>query len=131
MEIVITGLDKLLDRMKRVDVLETVRPSMERSLFRLQAAMADYPPAPAGSWYRRTGTLGRKWTTTPVQRTPDGLSGSIGNNVEYGPLVQSRRFQTRRHRRTGWQTAEDVVEREVDAIAEDFRATVAKALAKV
>lgn len=68
---------------------------------RLQA----YPPPPLHSTYRRTGTLGRRWTMRQ-----SGLQVLIGNNTPYAPEVQGNK-QRPFHRQTGWQTPEDVVKR--------------------
>lgn len=126
-EIEIRGVNDLLRKLNRVQAIEVLEPPMQRAVLRVQADMQDYPPAPAGSLYRRTGTLGRRWTTAMV-REAGGLVGKIGNNTEYGPWVQSARFQTRGHRATGWPTDEAVLERNREAIVQDFEQAIQAAL---
>jgi hypothetical protein len=48
----------------------------------------------------------------------------VGNNVEYGPWVQSERFQVRWHRRTGWHTDADAVRVNEAAIVADFEQAI-------
>lgn len=130
MEIHIEGIDKLFAKLDRAQALETLRAPMQRSLYRLQRDMADYPLVPPASNYQRTGTLGRRWTTSQPQinRTMDGLQGRIGNVTEYAPFVQSRQFQRPVFRRIGWQTDEQVLERNLDDIQRDFEQAIRDAL---
>ncbi len=98
---------------------------MRRAVLRLQRDMADYPPKPKNSSYRRTGTLGRKWTTK-VTKTHEGLTGKVGNNTYYAPYVQHDRFkfpkphQTLKHLETGWITDAQAIEKEATSIIVDF-----------
>ncbi len=83
---------------------------------KLNAGAIDVP-------YRRgqspgSETLGRRWTV--ASRGPTTIV--IGNNASYARLVQSRDKQTKYHQVVGWQTAEDVTERE--------RATVVREVEK-
>lgn len=80
--------------------------------------MASYPPQKP-TRYRRTGTLGRRWTTRgPVQRGDD-IEQSAGNNTDYVGYVQGLRADAgapKRHKQTrvmagkGWQRVDDVGE---------------------
>ncbi len=72
-----------------------------------------------------TGTLGRRWTQT-IDATADGLTGRAGNNTVYGPFVQSEMFQA--EWMGHWQTDEDVVDEQTEAIERDFEAEVQWAL---
>jgi len=56
--------------------------------------------------------LGRKWTI----EARSALEVVVGNNVSYGPLVQSRSDQSLYHKATGWQTTDDVAEQHGDEI---------------
>ncbi len=125
----IKGVDKLQAKLRSVnDLRRVLEPPMQRSVLRLQRDMADYPPPPPRSTYRRTGTLGRRWTTR-VQNPPGGLQGKVGNNTRYAPWVQSRRFQAGIHRGR-WQTDEQVTERNRQAIIQDFNRTIQRELDK-
>jgi hypothetical protein len=95
-----------------------VGDAMEAGLLHLAGAAADYPPAPAESTYRRTGTLGRLWTQArPVVAGVQGalVQGRIGNRTPYGPYVQDPAQQAWFHRGR-WQTTEDVVRDEAGAV---------------
>lgn len=122
----IEGIDKLFSKLDRVQAISTLRPPMQRSVYRLQRDMAQYPPARPGSSYIRTGTLGRRWTTQ-VTETSDGLTGKTGNNTSYGPFVQSQMFQAAVHQGR-WQTDEQVLERNREAIQADFERTIQREL---
>lgn len=76
----------------------------------------------------RTGTLGKKWTVK-VSRSANGVTGKVGNNTEYAPFVQSKRFQARLHSKR-WQTDESVVQRNRNAIVADFEREIRNALNK-
>lgn len=128
-EIEIRGIEEAVRKMGQVGAMETLRPAMLRGLYRLQRRMANYPPAPPRSSYRRTGTLGRRWTTAVPIITASGtnIMGRIGNNTMYGPFVQSAQFQARQHRGR-WPTDEQVMREETDAITKDFEATIRAAV---
>jgi len=143
--ITLEGWDELVAVIGKVTALESMRPAMQRSLELLQRDIAVYPPKPVAGdfpgfvstrqrrWffaalrdgriqvpYRRTGTLGRSWTTDVIV-TPDALLGVVGTNTVYAPWVQDRERQARIHQGR-WQTVSDVVERNADAIMQQFAA---------
>lgn len=53
--------------------------------------MAEYPPQPANSRYRRTGTLKRSWHAPAVQNTGERLVGEIASSGGIAPY--NRRVQ--------------------------------------
>lgn len=118
---------EVIAKLGKMAVIQTLEAPMQRAVYRLQAAMQDYPQAPRSSRYIRTGTLGRRWTTR-ITRSGNGITGTVGNNTAYGPLVQSERFQTRTHKRTGWRTDQNAVDQERAAIVADFEQAIQKAL---
>ena len=122
----ITGLSELVSRLGEAATSEILKPPMHRSVLRLQRDMAQYPSPPAGSTYRRTGTLGRRWTTD-VNVTAHGIRGAVGNNTPYAPWVQAEAFQAWMHRGR-WQTDRDVLDDNEGAILADFARTVEQAL---
>lgn len=124
--ITITGIEELFRKLDRVQAIETLVPPMQRSVYRVVNAMADYPPPPAQSRYVRTGTLGRRWTSKTTRQS-DGVTGTIGNNTSYGPFVQSKAFQARVHRGR-WQTDEQVLTDNLTAIQADFERAIQAAL---
>ena len=117
------GVPEALDTIDGLrDISDILRPPLKRALLRLQRKMAVYPPPPPNSSYRRTGTLGRRWTTATSEITRQRraeIEGRVGNNTEYGPFVQSAQFQADIHRNR-WRTAEDVAESEERWIQGEF-----------
>jgi len=128
MSVKITGLDPLYRKLGNLAATKMLEPPMARAVYRLQAAMQVYPPAPAGSSYTRGGTYGRRWTVK-INRGSNGLTGIVGTNVPYAPYVGSRMFQTAQHRATGWQTDAGAVQANEGAITADFQSAIDRALA--
>lgn len=139
MSIEIKGIAEVNAKLGSMVTREVLRPPMQRAVSRLQYVVQDYPPAPSGSRYirgygfaggpRTSENLGKRWTTV-IETHADGLVGKVGNNASYGPLVQSERFQTAVHRRTGWMTDERALRENEDAIVGDFEREIERALAK-
>lgn len=125
--ITIRGIDELnakFDRIQRNDILLS---PMERSVERLKGFMARYPrQRNPRSTYRRTGTLGRRWTTRIIADA-NGLTGVVGNNTIYAPRVQSNQFQAPVHK-GHWQTDKDAILKNRGAIERDFEQAIQKAL---
>jgi hypothetical protein len=113
--------------------LETVGQSVHTALLLLATYAAEYPPAPQNSAYRRTGTLGRLWTTATPQVTVQGhvFEARISNATPYGPRVQDPEAQIAVHRGR-WQTTEEVVQAhadEVDALVAQAGLTIVERVA--
>ena len=125
-EIEIRGTDALIAKLGKVQATNALRDPMQRAVLRIQRDMQEYPTQRVGSTYRRTGTLGRLWTTR-VQQNSGYLEGKVGNRVKYAPFVQSRQFQARIHRGR-WQTDERVVNLNARTIVRDFEATIERVL---
>jgi len=144
------GVDELLDTLGHAEGVEILRRPMARSLSRLHRAIATYPrqarrrarfvSARQRRWffwawrtgvisvpYRRTGTLGRRWTTA-IHTSTTGLTGEVGNNTVYGPFVQDEHEQARIHSGV-WQTDRDVLDHLEDEIRADFDQEIGRALA--
>ena len=129
MEIVITGIDEIVERFGRAQANEFLRPPMVASLALLHGQLATYPAPPMNSSYRRTGTLGRSWTTK-VTPGVDGIVGEIGTDVPYAPFVQGGsgpRQQAWMHQGR-WQTDEQVIHANESRIRALFRDAVSQAL---
>lgn len=125
-DIQLTGVDALMDKLGVAEGVEILRRSMERSMLLLMADMAKYPRQRSGSKYRRTGTLGRRWTKS-VRSEYGGLTGIVGNNTPYGPYVQSAERQAWMHQGV-WQTDEAVAHRRQSEIVGDFDRSIQEAL---
>jgi hypothetical protein len=96
------------------DRLETV---LRQGLMLLAAYAADYPPKPADSSYRRTGTLGRGWTAATPQVTVSGhvLGARITNAIPYGPEVQGPGQQLPVHRGR-WEPTDEIMSNHVGEV---------------
>jgi len=127
--ITIQGVDEAIARLGQLGVMNVLEPAMKTSLHRLQYYMAKYPPAPPRSSYRRTGTLGRKWTIAvpDIFKAGNELHGKIGILLSYAPFVQSQRFQARIHRNR-WRTDQMAMQENQQAIVRDFEQAIRAAL---
>lgn len=109
----VEGAKELIRLMKQFpDVVKReIRTVMDKGLLLMQADAADYPPPPPGSTYRRTGTLGRLWTSAQHRFTVKGdvLEGRIGNATPYAHEVQSAASQAVYHQGR-WKTVEQIME---------------------
>jgi hypothetical protein len=123
--VTISGVEACNARLSRLQGMGwAVRP-MRQSTLLLQNRMAKYPTQPPGSTYRRTGSLGRRWTTA-VEESRDTVRGTVGNNTSYAPWVQAKNFQARIHQGR-WQTEVDVTEQSREEIAALFQAAIERA----
>lgn len=113
-------LERLSDRLDTGNPGSTVRQVLRRVVTIVQARMMVYPPQRAGSSYRRTGTLGRTWTSD-VYPEGDSLIGKVGNVTKYAPQVQSERFQRPMHKGR-WQTDAQVIREAQPEIVREFEA---------
>jgi len=76
--------------------------------FELQGKMSEYPPAPAGSKYVRTGFLGMSWNKSGPATVGNSIMVAVGNIMEYAPLVQDEERQKSFHKAHGWKTIQVV-----------------------
>jgi hypothetical protein len=74
------------------EAAQTVRRELELALrdtaMYLRSKMAQYPPPPPESTYRRTGTLGRSYAFTPPELVGSKLVVNVGSNLYYAPWVE-------------------------------------------
>lgn len=124
-DVYVEGVDEIVELFGVLGALDILRDPIVRAGMRLQRDMANYPPAPPNSTYRRTGTLGRRWTAPRVEvtQTTTSITGTAGNNTIYAPFVQGAGTQRRAFRRR-WQTDEMVLQRNERAIIEDMERTI-------
>ena len=121
----ITGIDDLLKRLDAAGDTRSLKGAMSSVALSLSTKLKKYPPAPAWSKYQRTGTLRHRWTWAVDD---DGSEAIIGNFTPYAPYVQGRDTQTWYHARTGWLTAEHLLDQKKDDIVKMIRAFIEKAL---
>ncbi len=125
---IITNVDQVIRALDQrgASILDVLQGPLDRGAFRIEAAMKKYPRQ-RPTRYRRTGTLGRRWTTRRIS-APGMVGREVGNNTEYAPFVQSAELQAYMHRGY-WQTDEDVTRAEAPGIVRDVEATLARSLA--
>lgn len=121
----IDGIESLLKRLDAVNDTKTLHDGMTSVALSLSSKLKQYPPKPPTSSYQRTRTLGHRWTYAV---SDDGSEAVIGNNTPYAPYVQGREDQTWFHRRTGWETAENLLDKKKDDIVKVLRQFIQKAL---
>ncbi len=134
----------IVDEMKRSQDGSRIRIPLQKSLYLLANRMATYPnkrPRPmnfvsakqrrgyfaklrSGTIkvpYRRTGTLGRLWTSAKpkIDIGKKEFYGEIGNATPYGQFVQDENFQALYHQ-GNWQTDIQVMENSTNAIIRFF-----------
>jgi hypothetical protein len=89
-DIVLSNFDQIADALSRFPDIAAVEfeKASSASLLSLIPFLADYPPAEP-TW-RRTGTLGRLWTSARPEFSAfdAGFEGSISNAAPHGPFVQ-------------------------------------------
>lgn len=146
----IVGLRELMREVDALTAMRVVRDTMEIAVERVRTQIAVYPPPPSGYRmvfkterqrrfffaalrdgritvpYQRTGTLGRRWTTS-VSHSGADIRGEVGNITVYGPFVQSAEAQAPVHQGR-WRTAERVVQEMEPQIQDLFEARLQAAM---
>lgn len=91
--------------------------------------LARYPGRPSS--YRRTGTLGRGWTSAQPQWSGSGPAfvGKLGNATPYGPFVQGPK-QASMHAGI-WPKAESIAEEARPELETDIKAEIERVAAEV
>jgi hypothetical protein len=133
-----------MDEMKRLQDGSRIQIPLQKSLYYLANQMAVYPPKRPRPMnfrsvrqrkgffaklrsgtikvpYRRTGTLGRLWTSAKPKMDfrKKSFIGEIGNATPYGQFVQDENFQAMYHQ-GNWQTDIQVLERSTNNIVRFF-----------
>ncbi|MHB0922637.1 MAG: hypothetical protein ACYC3H_01560 [Bellilinea sp.] len=82
------GTEELMELIQMLPelALDAAQPAMVDTLIFLHGQLPDYPPAIPGSSYKRTGTLGRRFTENTT-RGEDAIIGELGTNLAYAPWV--------------------------------------------
>lgn len=108
-------------------LIPALRRVAERWQLRRQAHLARYPGAVPGSRYRRTGTLGRTWTSSrPTwSASRSGFESRMGNATPYGPFVQDQRRQAKVHRGR-WGTVQEEEQSATPELVANLRAAMAE-----
>lgn len=118
-EIEIEGITELFKKFDELTGIGFLRNPMKESMFILQDYISNYPPKQRSTnFYKRTGTLGRSWTTI-VNDISFGLEGKVGTKLGYAPFVQSSIFQARWNK-NWWQTDQSAIEKKQELIISIF-----------
>ena len=104
-------------------VQSAVKGAIQKSVYHLQSKVATYPPPPPMSTYRRTGTLGRSWTTK-IEGSGREIRGIVGNAIPYAPFVQGPDQAWMHVGR--WKTIGQVAEEETAKVREFFAGATKK-----
>lgn len=122
----VAGLNETIARLHDAPALlaSELQPALEAGLLALVGPLASYPPAPQGSRYRRTGTLGRLWASAkPTFGTmSSGFEASMANATPYGVFVQGTP-QAKMHAGR-WQSADEIIEAHKGEIESQLQAAV-------
>ncbi|HPV07924.1 MAG TPA: hypothetical protein PLD57_12680 [Aggregatilineales bacterium] len=131
MRIIINGLESTEQTLARLQTQlgpESERATRKAVLY-VQGEVPDYPPAPPGSTYSRTGTLGRSVTSlagqapgalSRVERAGGHTVGIIGTAIKYAQYVIDEERQAWMHEGRWW-TLQDVVRNARDGIVAIYR----------
>jgi hypothetical protein len=123
----IVGLRKLqykIGKLQREQKPMLVRAT-QKALIHVNSTIPKYPAKPSGSTYRRTGTMGRSFTTE-VKQFFSEIVGVIGNPIEYAPWVISEvevpgiGGPQADHHRGRWYTLQDVVRKARQAVIDIY-----------
>ena len=155
--ITITGLDKVLDKLKTTEQIALhLTPPMDKSLKHLQRRIGRTVKKSPGAFtrlatpkqrkaywarvksgeithdprtgYRRTNTIGRK-LSTKIDKHPRGITGTLTDNAPGAVYVIGERQQPF-HKESGWPQVDDVAAKEVKAIQGYFDAAIRTILSK-
>jgi hypothetical protein len=150
-EIEIEGLAEALDNLAQGNqhIGRALKRAMTASTQLVRKRLAKYPGKSAGAQpfvsdkqrrfffaalregriqvpYRRTGTLGRKWTSK-VTVTDTDVAGFVGTTAPYAPFVQGFGAQARIHA-GNWQTEQDVAADSRDEVLDIFAGEISRAM---
>ena len=95
-------VSQALKKLDPKEMEEALRTGLRGAADLIRADIKTYPPAPAGSSYVRTGTLGRSWASKVSK-----LEAIIGNVTAYARYVQGADTQAWMHRGR-WRTTAQV-----------------------
>lgn len=154
MSIQIDGVDKLMARLGALQSNAVLRPPMTASVIEIETWMKAYPsrksrkPEP-GKFksekqrryvmaairrgeikipYVRTGKLGQAWTWK-VTESANGLTGVVGNNINYARYVQNVTLQARMHQ-GNWRTDAQALTRFRPVVLARFKRAIDRAIAQ-
>ena len=99
-------ISEVLKKLDPDKMQSAVKTALSGAADLIRADVKQYPPPPARSTYRRTGTLGRSWTKR-IKHGARWPEAHIGTHVAYAPYVQDKQRQAWMHKGR-WPAAQDV-----------------------
>lgn len=115
----LTGFFDKLERWSGPPFDQMIEKTTKQAVSYVLQRVPKYPPPPAGSRYRRTGTLGRS-ISGKVKRLGSTWRGFVGTKVVYAPYVIDEQFQARVHQGR-WYTLQAVVRGARDGVLRLYR----------
>jgi hypothetical protein len=115
----IEGAEQLTRKLSEPLVQRHAKEAMMRAMALIHDEIAKYPPPPPNSRYRRTGLLGRSWSSKTRPLAND-IEGIVANTAPYAPEVQGL-SQKGFHADTGWGRLDEVAKRLWPQIVEFFQ----------
>ena len=129
--ITIHGIGPAIKKLNSLGDPGIMKRGMNRAVQHLVRRIKKYPAQQTS--YRRTGTLGRGWTTDVDQGGKRGIVGNQSRGKKgkkgYAIYVQGPR-QRHFHKAHGWLTIKDVGESEADTVVGYFEDEYRKAIRK-
>lgn len=112
-EIVVIGIPEVAGALERYPAIAKpeFQQATEASLLGMVPELASYPPQKSWQTNRRTGNLGRMWTTAKPEWSAmaSGFEGSLGNATGYAEWIQGEK-QTLAAETIGWKPAEKLLQ---------------------
>lgn len=126
-QITVAGLSKLQNKLDKIENMgHVLDQATDKAVKYVHSQVPPYPPPPASSTYRRTGTLGRT-IGTEVRNLGTVRVGVIGTPTVYGPwvissnsLMDGRGPQAWMHQGRWW-ILQEVVKKAKEAIVAIYR----------
>lgn len=126
MQIEVFGVAEALAKLTPLQQTEFLESTLLSAATVIQGNLAEYPAPPSGSTYRRTGTLGRRWTSRKSSNS-NQIAVEVGNNTSYAIYVQGAGTQASWMRH--WQTDAQVAEQSLPTIQALIQNRIAAAAA--
>jgi len=121
LQIEVFGVPEALAKLTPLEQTAFLEGTLFRAATIIQGELAQYPSQPSGTTYRRTGTLGRRWTSRK-DTGGDQIAVEVGNNTEYAPYVMGQGTQARWN--SHWQTDAQIAESALPTIQTMIQAQI-------
>ena len=127
MSIKVTGLNKAVSAMRKIQSGEFVKKPLTKFDYRVKKDVKEYPHALDPSW-RRTGTLKRHWWSKVSDSGVMFTNPARSKYGYYAGYVQEETDQVWWHARTGWKTIQSAVGDHMGKLRDDIVKEIKKLL---